>query len=423
MNPAEWLSLSGSMRRLTCLVLSAGLMAAQAFVALSAASAAADPSGYHPALERYVRFLERQKRPPVEYILSLFEKYDIVVFCERAHPEVTQYDLLYELASHPRFQEEVGHIFTEVGSSASRPLVDSLLVDDSLTKEQVDEKLCCLARNFDFGSVWDKTNIYDFLRRLQGLNRSLPEDRRVRVYPSGIHFRWENATRESLNAFNRQLNQRDRLMAENIIQKFNELGRADRRKKALVIMNFRHAFPHLKPELGGPVENTGGVLMEAYPDRLANVMLNFVRILPGSTDSQVAITAVHEGKWDAAFGVLGNPSLGFDFKESPLGTDEFDYFPFIPLRLRYQDVFTGFVFYQPLARHRMSFGLPGLIDASFGDELARRHRLHGRDDSRAQIDREVARLGTLRLSGYEDATVFSRSDCAAKIQQWLTPKP
>ena len=49
-------------------------------------------------------------------------------------------------------------------------------------------------------------------------------------------------------------------------------------------MNYRHAFPHLRMERGGRVkniENTGGFLMEAYAGKVANVMLNSIRTLPG----------------------------------------------------------------------------------------------------------------------------------------------
>jgi hypothetical protein len=40
----------------------------------------------------------------------------------------------------------------------------------------------------------------------------------------------------------------------------------------------------------------------------------------------ILCTALQDGKWDAAFAVLGYPSLGFDFQGSPFGSDEFDYF-------------------------------------------------------------------------------------------------
>ena len=51
-----------------------------------------------------MRFVETQEQTPVEYTLSLFGKYDIVVLCERAHPETTQYNMIFELVSDKRFQ-------------------------------------------------------------------------------------------------------------------------------------------------------------------------------------------------------------------------------------------------------------------------------------------------------------------------------
>jgi len=57
-----------------------------------------------------VRFVETQEQTPVEYTLSLFGKYDIVVLCERAHPETTQYNMIFELVSDKRFQQRAGTV-------------------------------------------------------------------------------------------------------------------------------------------------------------------------------------------------------------------------------------------------------------------------------------------------------------------------
>jgi len=66
--------------------------------------------GYDKAIEDYVRFLDTHKQTPVDYIMGLFGKYDIVVLCERAHPETTQYDMLFELAGDKRFQQWVASV-------------------------------------------------------------------------------------------------------------------------------------------------------------------------------------------------------------------------------------------------------------------------------------------------------------------------
>ncbi len=372
---------------------------------------------FDPAIAGYVRFLERQHQSPVDYIMGLFEKNDLVVICERAHAELTQYDLIYSLVSDPRFQQQVGNIFTEVGTSAIRPVAETLLTDSTLSDAQVEEKLRYIAQNLDFSPVWEKTNIFDFLRRLHYLNRSLSRDRQVHLYPSGMEFRWEGMTREKWTEFTRQLGRRDQIMAENVIGKFKELRQTRDQTKALVIMNYRHAFPHLPITASRRAENTAGFLMEAFPGTVANVMINSVGLLPGTTDQRALMTALQDGKWDAAFAVVANPSVGFEFRGSPFGADAFDYFPFIPHHRCYQDVFTGFVFFKPLEAHRLSFGLPGLIDASFGEEYRRRTAITGRPVE-AEVDQEIQRLATARVSsGYDDPAI------AEKIQQWLKTRP
>jgi hypothetical protein len=102
---------------LLALVLLSGQMAESR----GASPAARTSPGYDQAIGKYVRFLETQKQTPVDYIMGLFAKYDIVVLCERAHPEITQYDMICELTSDKRFQQQVGHIFTECGSVRLRP--------------------------------------------------------------------------------------------------------------------------------------------------------------------------------------------------------------------------------------------------------------------------------------------------------------
>ncbi|HEY5914183.1 MAG TPA: hypothetical protein VJA21_26650 [Verrucomicrobiae bacterium] len=397
------------------------ILAASSVLTLTAVTAAGqlrtNRLEFDPAITKYVRFLEQQRQSPLEYILGLFETNDLVVICERAHAEVTQYDLIYSLVSDPRFRRQVGNVFIEVGTSALRPAVEALLTDNTLSDAQVDEKLRYIAQNFDFGPVWEKTNIFDFLRKLHYLNRSLTRDRQVHVYPSGIEFRWESMSRQKWTEFGKQLGRRDQIMADNVVSKFKELRQTRDQTKALVIMNYRHAFPHLPIKSGRQVENTTGFLMEAFPGKVANVMINSVGFLPGTTDQRVLMTALQQGKWDAAFAVVANPGIAFDFSGSPFGEDDFDYFPFIPHRRRYQDVFTGFVFFKPLEAHRQSFGLPGLIDASFGEEYARRASIAGHP-IQAGINEEIQSLATARVSnGYDEPAI------AEKIHQWLKTKP
>jgi len=380
---------------------------------------------YDKAIEGYVQFLETQKQTPVDYIMGLFGKYDMVVLCERAHPETTQYDMLVALAGDRRFQQEVGHIFTECGSVTLRPAVEELLTNDTLSDEQTRQKLRAIYRNFDFMVVWDKTNSYDFLRRIAQLNRTLAKESRVHIWPCDIESDWSKITKDNYGQVQQQLGRRDKIMADNIAVKFNELQKSPgSQKKALVIMNYRHAFTHFHLERGGKVKdirNTAGFLMAAFPGQVANVMINGTGLLIGDRNNPAGATAIQNGKWDAAFAVAGNPDRGFDFKGSPFGRDPFDYFPFpIPVTYTYQDVFTGFVFYKPLSEHRMSFGVPDIFDASFAAELVRRCQITGRTESVEALTKEVEQwVATVKISDYSNKEIFPKNDCDDKIQRWL----
>lgn len=48
---------------------------------------------YDSALDPYVDFLKEQTTSAKDYILGLFDDYDIVILCERNHRDMTQYDL------------------------------------------------------------------------------------------------------------------------------------------------------------------------------------------------------------------------------------------------------------------------------------------------------------------------------------------
>ena len=116
------------------------------------------------------------------------------------------------------------------------------------------------------------------------------------------------------------------------------------------------------------------------------------------------------------------PDLGFDFRDSPFGQDHFDYCRVFtearPWYLwRYQDAFTGFVFYKPLDLHRMSDGLPpGVYDQALSAELARRFDIMGVGLAKSELDKV---FGTIRVGGYETADERGKSDCTEAIKQWL----
>ncbi len=282
---------------------------------------------YRPEIEPYVAHLKTVSgQRPVDYVLGLFRTHDIVVLCERDHRDISQYEFFYELIGDPRFLDQVGHIFTEIGSRTMNPSLDALLRTDGLGPEEVADRLMEIYRDFSWQGYWEKYNFYDFLERLYGLNAGLDARTKLTLHFTDLPVAWEGMTEDRYETEVRSLAVgRDRLMADFILKAIDDLdGQAADRRKYLVIMNYRHAF---KAFPGG--DNVADYIYRKYPDRIANVILSSLILLPESDDKSDTRAPVQGGKWDAAFQVLGNPEVGFDFAGTPFGADHFDYFDFV----------------------------------------------------------------------------------------------
>ena len=202
-------------------------------------------------------------------------------------------------------------------------------------------------------------------------------------------------------------------MAEQIIETVRGF---EGRRKALVIMNYRHAFrPYPDGDKG---DNVGRYLYEAFPGKVANVLLNSLRPTLGTTDERVLFVPIHEGKWDAAFEVVGNAPVGFDFAGSPFGADSFDLFPFRLQSATYQQMFTGFVYYEPPDRHRMVVGIPGLLADGFAATLDERQAIMGEPPLTADQRAEIETRRTLTYADYAPAYWTATKQ---QIARWLTP--
>jgi hypothetical protein len=325
---------------------------------------------YNPEISKYVDFLETQNVSAKDYILNLFEKYDIVVLCERHHGEMTQYDLIFDVVNSKYFQENVGNIFTEVGSIDNRENTQRFIHqkfknDEEKTAQQLD-----VYRGMGYYGIWEKTNSYNFIGKLNSLNHKLNKKNKINLFTSDIRHPKpeETDSTDHINMYFKKFSsKRDSIMAKNVISTFDSIQHNSKRKKALVIMNYRHAFSKsfYKNE-----RNFGDYLHEKYDDKFANVLINSSITLPEVDKSSLnkpkmyqdmSETIAQDGKWDAAFKVVKKENLGFDLKNTPFGNDYFNMYPFTKHNYNYQDIFTGFVFYLPIEKHIDSYGVKDLV--------------------------------------------------------------
>ena len=325
----------------------------------------------------YTAYLKQGQATPVDYVIGLFDRYDVVVLCERMHPEGSQWEFIYEVLQDPRFVKRVGHVFTEYGQVGMQYYLNDFMTTDSLDTSEINSRVIHIMRNWAVWPAWSNTNFYTFLTRLYALNQSLPVDRRIQHHFTDMSVNWSDLTKEEdYESYRSSFKNRDEQMAQSIIETMGRLSESENKpSKCLVIMNYRHAFDLTG---GSPEEkriNTYEFLKDDFGNRAANVLLN-TRILIS--------VPIAEGLWDMAFGEIGNRPAGFDFKGSPFGNDPFDMFPMNPKvkgKFKYQDVFTGLVYAHPLDDQYLQIGIPGYFEG-FEEEVLRRARLISEDYSR-----------------------------------------
>ena len=331
--------------------------------ALVACNAYTQNSNLH--IEAYTTFLQGEHPSAKDYILGLFARYDIVILCERDHREMTQYELILDILADKRFIKEVGVAYFEIGNTEYNDSINAFLHNATLTTDEVKQNVLHFHRNIYGAGLWEKSNYSYLLRGVHDINSRLAPKDMIEIYGLEKGVNWDKATEYDIIRRNicTDAIHRDAILAEN----FCNYHHYSTTGKALVILNYRHAFTR---DIANR-DNAGRHIKDRYGNRVANVFLNSFALSPRGE-----FTAIKNGMWDAAFAVTHNSDIGFDLTDTPFGEDNFDFIP-IATALRYCDFFTGMVYYTPFAQLRITTGLPNFVDDNFAREVQRRYTLEG----------------------------------------------
>lgn len=376
----------------------------------------------NPKLVKYVSFLETQNTTAKDYIINLWEKYDIVILCERNHGEMTQYNLIFDIINSNYFKQNVGNIFTEIGAFNEQQDVLNFTKTNFTDSKEKERKLLDLYRNIEWPS-WQASNFYYFIDKINTLNSSLRTNQKVNLFVSNIRDpskEYLSNKEKYLYYFNNVYKHRDSAMAQNIIQVYDSLKLNSPRKKGLVIMNYRHAFS--KTFFKSDDKNVGQKLFETYKNKVCNVYLNSLAptlVVEKSDKNRVhkdyVQRAIQNGKWDASFEIVNKENLGFDFKNNPFGNDYFDIYPYTKQNYKYKDMFTGFVFYLPISKHYQAFGVPNFLNNGFENELYNRLKFYSEAIGNGEVNKEDLKNGyDYSESKYDDYDIL-----IGQINQWI----
>jgi hypothetical protein len=205
---------------------------------------------------------------------------------------------------------------------------------------------------------------------------------------------WAKMTKAKFLAIPRK-EKRDKIMADRITSLYKKkVASNERKKKGLVIMNHWHGFGLIREPGGAKSKHflnsfcATAILMDSLPGKVCNILINTVPFGAYGT----IYGPVRYGKWEKAFEMAGNPETGFDFANSPFGSDNFDeYLWNSSSELQYQNVFTGFIFYKPLEKHISKIGFPYML-YKFKDTLLRRAACVG-EGYKENVANDISRNG------------------------------
>lgn len=329
-------------------------------------------SAQTPDVKDFVASATQRGEEPVDYIFRLFEHSDIVVIGERDHRDTTQYELILDIIGDPRFAERIGYVYTEVGCVNRTDDVNRLIKDRSLSDDKFNEELYSYLRKGEvFYPFWEKYNRVQFLRGLHKINRD--NRRKITLGLTDCAFAWEDvdSAKEYLEQYNGPAcDYRDSTMAANFAKMYAKQRPLKGKRKALIITNQPHATnaalvkrDYLRQ--GRWLKNIFG------EQRVKIVMLNWAeyRLFDGRRMPLVA-----DGKWDAAFEVLGCKPFGMDIKATPYGTTP--YADPAYGNLQWQDVADGIIYYKPFYDTVLAAGIQGIVDKDFEEEFMRRNNIY-----------------------------------------------
>ncbi len=298
------------------------------------------------SLDKYTIFLKQPHLSPKEYVLSLFDKYDIVIIGEAAHSEILEWDLITDIVKDPRFIEKAGNVFTEYGSANNQSKVNTFLKIIYPNDSLLNKATATLG--------YMRASYFNFLKNINLKNANLNDSNKINVWFTDDDY--ENSYIRTAMLFNYDESNRDSIMADVVIQWYNKASN-NTKHKCLVVTNYRHAFgavsdtnpykhnSHYEHIISG---NEAQYIFKSFPNITANVMLNMAGY------NSYFYLPFQNGKWERAFELNDNKTCGFDFKDSPFGDDAFDYFPTLgyQVKLKYQDIYKGFIYFAPISEYK-----------------------------------------------------------------------
>ncbi len=323
----------------------------------------------------FVDFLSGVTTSPEAFILNMLASHKLVINGEY-HRRKVSWDMLKRLINLPDFPDIAGCIFMEL-PSYHQPLMDQFFNSETLDSDIIikifqDEQL----------NGWRDRDEFEFLCELWEINRSLPQDKKIRVVLTDYQIPYSAITnREEAQ----ETEDRNSHMADVIV---NTIAQSNDTRHNLFLVGCAHAYKSKQPGIASAPQGKEAALTAGaqIAERLGNdnVFTIFQHVLP-SDNSGGNKSAIRGGIFDLAFEKNGNRPVGFELANSPFGNEPFDGIYEIKYNLAtgtYADNFDGYLFLAPLKNEPKSIPLTEIFTDEFVAEMQRRASVLGMENLR-----------------------------------------
>lgn len=364
-------------------------------------------------VNEYYEFLKTQNQSPKEYIFKLFETNDIIILGERDHRDITQYDLILDILEDDRFIENIGHVYSEIGVVNRTEWGNQVVKGNFKNQKAFDKEFVKLYRELDYTPLWDKYNMIKYLKGVYKINKELQENKKIRIGFTDCAFEWEGMTKEKYKEFEEKylygVNTRDSIMALNFASLYEKQIPINGKKKALYIQSRPHAEKIDTIFVSQKIKKVGSYLKDKYTNQVKIVALNWYNWVPAEWQSEVwgyghKVELSNEGKWDAAFELTENKSVGFSIKNTVFGKTNYDYPYNNPNMLLYEDIIDGIIFYKAFYDFTCTRGIPKVVDREFAKTMIERQIIVGtyNENEKYRIKDEIYDWSDFRTFDCED---------------------
>jgi hypothetical protein len=312
-----------------------------------------------PEKAYFVKNINQYKQEPVNYVMQLFDKHDMVILCERHHADCTQWEFFSKIILNDAFAEKVKNVFTEVGNAKNQEILDAYMNTRFSTEEDLQRATAQIVReNGGSWAIWNNKNMYDFILNLHQFNEEKDSVNRINLFFSDI-TNWDeiknSAQWDSLTHVNR-----DSIMASNILNRYE----AQHLDKSLVITNTRHAWNYRDSE-----RNEASYIGDKLRDKMAVVWIN------GTT--QIIMPSMN-GTLDEVALAITDSIWAIDFQKCPLGNMTFDLMFNKQKKCTYKDLFVGMVYCKHPSNWEIVHNYPFILD-NYKEILLKKSAIIGED--------------------------------------------